>query len=143
MSPFQILKRCSYGPVDTASSIARARRCSPTSPTESTTAGRPPSPAHPSTDRHRRCEPTMVSLPPPFTPNRDPRRPGLLPGRFPASQRLPAGRIWPVSRRRRGEFSPPLFLRSQAEMPKGAGPLGRAGLPMLWAEPKCRVPFFI
>jgi hypothetical protein len=135
--------RCSSGPVDPASSIARARRCSPTSPTEPMTAGRPPSPAHPSINRHRRREPTTVSLPPLFAPNRDHRRPGLLPGRFPADQRLPTGRIWPVSHRRRGEFFPPLFHPTRAEMPKGAGPLGRAGLAVVWAEPKCTVPFFI
>jgi hypothetical protein len=28
-------------------------------------------------------------------------------------------------------------------MPKGAGPLGREGLTVVWAEPKCTVPFFI
>jgi hypothetical protein len=97
----------------------------------------------PPPDRHRRREPTTESLPPPYTPNRDPRRPGLLSGRFPTDQRLPAGRIRPVSHRRQGKFSPPLFLRSRAEMPKGTGPLGQAGLVVLWAEPKCTVTFFI
>jgi hypothetical protein len=96
----------------------------------------------PTADCHRR-EPTTVSLLLPFAPNRVPHRLGLLPCHFPADQRLPASRIWPVSHRRRGKFSPPLFLRSRAEMPKGAGPLGQAGLVMLWAEPKCTVPFFI
>jgi hypothetical protein len=82
--------------------------CSPTSPTEPATAGRLPHRRTPLPDRHRRHELATVSLLPPFAPNRDHRRPGLLPGCFPADQRLPAGRIWPVSRRRRRGISPPL-----------------------------------
>jgi hypothetical protein len=98
---------CSSGPIHPTRSITRARRCSPTSPTEPATASRPPHRRIPPADRHRRHEPTTVSLLPPFTPNQDHRRPGLLPGRFPTDQRLPR----PVShRRRRGNF-PPLFPR--------------------------------
>jgi hypothetical protein len=35
----------------------------------------------------------------------------------------------------------PLFLQPWAKTPKGAGPLGRAGQALLWAEPKCTVHF--
>jgi hypothetical protein len=45
--------RCSFGPVDPTSSIARALRCSPTSPTEPMTVGRPPHWCTPPPDRHR------------------------------------------------------------------------------------------
>jgi hypothetical protein len=99
---------CSSGPVDPASSVARALRCSPTSPTEPTTAGQPPQQRTPPTDHHRRHDRAPMSLPPPFAPNQDHRRPSLLPGRFPADQRLPVGRIWPVSHRRRGGFVSPV-----------------------------------
>jgi hypothetical protein len=81
----------------------------------------------PPPDYHRCREPATVSLLPPFTPNRDHRRPGLLPGRFPADQRLPAGE--PLASGGGGNFPSPVSL---------AGPLGRA---LLWAEPKCTVPF--
>jgi hypothetical protein len=102
---------CSSSPIHPTRSITRARRCSPTSPTEPATAGRPRHRCIPLLDRHRHREPAMVSLLPPFTPNQDHHRPGLLPGRFPADQRLPVGRILSVShRRQRGNF-PPLFPR--------------------------------
>jgi hypothetical protein len=131
---------CSSGPIDPTRSVARARRCSPTSPTEPATAGRPPHRRTPPPDRHRRHEPATVSLLPPFAPNQDPRRSGLLPGCFPADQRPPAGRIRPMSRRRRRGISLPCFL-GWAEMPEGTGPLSRAGRALLWAEPKCTVHF--
>jgi hypothetical protein len=83
--------RCSFGPVKPVSSIARALRCLPTSPTEPKTVGRPPHRCTPPPDRHRRHDRAPVSLPPPFTPNHDRRRPDLLPDRFPTDQRLPAG----------------------------------------------------
>jgi hypothetical protein len=110
LSPATVDRRlwCSSIPIDPTSSVARARRCSPTSATEPATAGRLPHRRTPLPDRHRRRKPATVSLLPPFAPNRDHRRPGLLPGCFPADQRLPAGRIWPVSRRRRRGISPPL-----------------------------------
>jgi hypothetical protein len=113
--------QCSSDPVDPASSVARALRCSPTSPAEPTTVGRPPHRCTPPPDRHRHRDRALVSLPPPFTPNRDRRRPGLLPGRFPGDQRLPAGRIWPVSRRRRGEFPLPCFIDHGPKRPRGLG----------------------
>jgi hypothetical protein len=112
-SPATVDRRlwCSSAPIHPTRSITRAQRCSPTSPTEPATAGRPPHRRIPPADSHRCREPAMVSLLPPFTPNQDHRRPGLLPGRFPADQRLPAGRIRPVSRRRRRGNFPPLFPR--------------------------------
>jgi hypothetical protein len=122
-SPATVDRRlwCSSGPIDPASCVARARRCSPTSPTEPATAGRPSHRCTPPPDRHRRREPATVSLLPPFVSNRDHRRPGLLPGRFPANQRLPTDRIWPVSRRRRRGFPLPCF-RSWTAWPSGPSP---------------------
>jgi hypothetical protein len=99
---------CSPGPVDPASRVTQALRCSPTSQTEPMTADRPPHWCTPPPDRHRLCNQALVSLPPPFAPNRDRRRPGLLPVRFPADQRLPTGRIWPVSHRHQGGIPPVL-----------------------------------
>jgi hypothetical protein len=131
---------CSSGPIHPTRSVTWAQKCSPTSPTEPATAGRPPHRRTPPPDRHRRREPATVSLLPPFAPNQDHRRPGLLPGRFPADQRLPAGRIRPVSHRRRRGIYLPCFL-SWAETPEGTGPLDRAGRALLWAEPKCKVHF--
>jgi hypothetical protein len=107
--------RCSSGLVDTTSSIARALRCSLTSPTEPTTAGRPPHRRTPPPVHHRRRDRAPVSLPPPFTSIRDRRRPSLLPGRFPADQWLPVSRIWPVSHRHRGDSSPPPPVSSVVE----------------------------
>jgi hypothetical protein len=117
---------CSFGPVRPTHSITQARRCSPSSPTEPATAGRPPHRRIPPADRHRRREPATVSILPPFTPNWDHRRPGLLPGRFPADQRLSAGRIRPVSRRRRRGNFPPLFPRLGRNTEE-TGPFSRAG----------------
>jgi hypothetical protein len=92
--------KCPFDPVDPASSVARALRCSSTSPTEPTTVSRPPHQRTPLPDCHHRHDRALVSLPSSLAPNRDCRRPGLLPGRFPADQRLRADRIWPVSHRR-------------------------------------------
>jgi hypothetical protein len=100
---------CSAGPIHSTRSVARARRCSPTSPTKPTTISRPPHRCIPPPDYHHCREPATVSLLSPFTPNRDHRQSGLLPACFPADQRLPAGRIRPVSHRRRGGIFPPLF----------------------------------
>jgi hypothetical protein len=83
---------------------------SPTSPFSPTSATSTPHRHTPPPDRHHHREPVTVSLPPPFAPNWDPRRPGLLPGHFPANQRLPAGQIWSVSRRRRGNSALPCFF---------------------------------
>jgi hypothetical protein len=117
---------CSSGPIHPTCSITRAQRCSPSSPTELATAGRPPHRRIPQADRHHRREHATVSLLPPFTPNQDHHRPGLLPGRFPADQWLPAGRIQLVShRRRRGNF-PPLFPRLGRNTEE-TGPFSRAG----------------
>jgi hypothetical protein len=69
---------------------------------------------------HRRRATATVSLPSPFAPNRSRHHPGPLPGHFPADQRRPAGRISPVSRRRRGGISLPYFL-GWAEMPSRLG----------------------
>jgi hypothetical protein len=114
---------------------------SPTSPFSPTSTTSTPRRRTPPPDRHRRHEPATVSLPPSFAPNWDPRRPGLLPGHFPSDQRLPAGPIRPVSRRRRGNSALPCFF---GHGPKcRAGPLGRAGLAMLWVEPGCTVFFII
>jgi hypothetical protein len=117
--------RCSSGPVNPASSVARALRCSLTSPTKPTIAGRPPSPVHPSArppspPRARHGEP-----PPPFTPNRDHRRPGLLPGCFPADQRLPVCRNWPVGHRRRRGFPLPCFFGQGPKRPRELGHLAK------------------
>jgi hypothetical protein len=89
---------------------------------------RQPTPADHFTDvplrptAHRRRATATVSLPPPFALNRSHHRPGPLPGRFPADQRRSAGRISPVSHRRRGGggISLPCFL-SWAEMPSRLG----------------------
>jgi hypothetical protein len=122
--------QCSSNPVDLISSVARALRCSPTSPTEPTTADRPPHQRTPPPDRHRRHNRALVSLLPPFAPNRDRHRPSLLPGRFPTDQWLPADRIWPMSCRRRGEC-PPCFIGHGPKYPRGLGRLAEQ------AEPCC------
>jgi hypothetical protein len=88
-------------------------------PTEPTIAGRPPHRRTPPLDHHRHRDRALVSLPPSLAPNRDHRRPGLLPGRFPADPWLPAGRIWPVSCRRRGEFPLPYFVGHGLKHPRG------------------------
>jgi hypothetical protein len=136
LSPATINHRlwCSSGPIDPTRSVARARRCSPTSPTEPATADRPPHRRTPPPDRHRRREPATVSLLLPFTPNRDHRRPGLLPGYFPADHRLPAGRIWPMSHRRRRGFPLPCLHRGLPAHAKPARMLGRLAEQ---AEPCC------
>jgi hypothetical protein len=106
-----------FRPHDPTNSVDRARRCSPTSPTEPTTTDRLPHRCTPPPDRHRRREPATVSLLPPFAPNR-----------------ITVDRVYS-----RG-FSLPC-LHIWAETPKGARPLGRVGRALLWAEPKCTVPF--
>jgi hypothetical protein len=144
LSPATIDRRlwCSSGPIDPTRSFTRARRCSPTSPTEPATVGRPPHRCTPPPDRHRRREPTTVSLLPPFTPNQDPRRPRLLPGRFPADQRLPAGRIRPVSHRRRRGISLPCFL-GWAETPRELGRLAEQAEPCCGLSPSAQCTFSI
>jgi hypothetical protein len=132
---------CSSGPIHPTRSVARAQRCSPTDPT---TAGRPPHRRTPPPDRHRHREPTTVSLLPPFSPNQGHHRPGSLPGHFPTDQRQPAGRIWLVSRRRRGGggWGIPLpCLLGWAETPRDLGRLAEKAEALLWAEPKCTVHF--
>jgi hypothetical protein len=91
---------------------------------------------------HRRRATAMVSLPPPFTPNRSHHHPGSLPGYFPADQRRPAGRIRPVSRRRRGGggISLPCFL-GWAKSPRKPGRLAEQAEAPLWVEPKYTVHF--
>jgi hypothetical protein len=113
---FSPLRSSSPSPPSLAT-VDQARRCSPTSPTEPTTADRLPHRCTPPPDRHHRREPATVSLLPPFAPNR-----------------ITVDRVYS-----RG-FSLPC-LHIWAETPKGAGPLGRVGRALLWAAPKCTVPF--
>jgi hypothetical protein len=148
LSPTTVDRRlwCSSSPIDPTRSVARARRCSPTSPTEPSTASRPPHRRTPLPDRHHRCEPATVSLLPPFAPNQDHRRTGLLPGCFPADQRLPAGRIWPVSRWRQRGFSLPCLhhgLPAHAKSARMLGHLAEQAKPCCGLSPSVQYTFSI
>jgi hypothetical protein len=133
--------RCSSGPVIPASSVTQALSCSLTWPTEPTTVGRAPHRRTPPPDRHRDRAP--MSLPLPFTPNQNRSRLGLLPGRFPTDQRLPADRIWSVSHRRRGGFFPPCFISRGPKHPRGLGRLAEQAEPCCGLSPSAQCTFWI
>jgi hypothetical protein len=117
---------CSSSPIDPTSSITRARGCSPFSPIEPTTAGRPPHRCTPPPDHRHRREPAMVSLLPPFTPNQGHHRPGSLPGHFPTDQRRPTGEP-PASGREGGGGNFHTQFPRLGQNSEGAGPLSRTG----------------
>jgi hypothetical protein len=76
-------------------------------------------------------------------PKSDPRAAGVLLGLLPHSLSPPARRNRPVPPPPRATAALPCFFSHGPKCPRGAGPHGRAGLAMLWAEHKCTVPFFI
>jgi hypothetical protein len=124
------------GAAFTATTFARAHRY----PTTSELAPSTSSPANhhrlPAARLCHRGGPLSVSPNLPNSSNLSSPTPVMLLTPFPTGSRPPA-------RRNQLAPPPPLFLRSWAEMPKGARPLGRAGEPCCGLSPSAQCTFLI
>jgi hypothetical protein len=116
---------------------------SPNSPFSLMSATPTPHRCTPPLEPRCRGELLTVSFPSFHHPKSDPRAAGVLLGLLPHSLSPPARRNRPVPPPPRATAALPCFFSHGPKCPRGAGPHGRAGLAMLWAEHKCTVPFFI
>jgi hypothetical protein len=127
----------------TFSSTTEPWGTSPTLPFSPTSATPTPHRRTPPLERRCRGELLTVSFPSFHRPKSDPRAAGVPLGLLPHSLSPPAHRNRSAPPPPRATAALPCFFGHRLKCPRGAGPLGRAGLAVLWAEPKCTVPFFI